>query len=65
MEARGPHVTIEFESGTVERIAGRLLDEHGTSVAFEGWLGLAAVLERVLAPAVGPDPGAKPDHVPD
>ena len=65
MEARGPQVTIEFEAGAAERIAGRLLDEHGTSVTFEGWLGLAAVLERVLAPTVGPDAVANPDQLPN
>ena len=56
MNAKGPRVTIEFETNTTERIAGRLLDEHGGSIRFNGWLGLASGLEQILAPAREPQP---------
>lgn len=54
MKPKGPWVTIEFEN-TTEAIAGRLLDQHGTSVPFNGWLGLASALERILAPMQEPE----------
>lgn len=60
MEPKGPQVTIVFEPRDSDRIAGRLLDEQGEYVAFDGWIGLAAVLERVLdvaAPAGEKAPG--------
>jgi hypothetical protein len=57
MDPKGPRVTIEFETtATTDRIAGRLLDDHGASVPFDGWLGLAAGLERILAPTREPQP---------
>jgi hypothetical protein len=49
MNPKGPRVTIEFETNNTDRIAGRLLDDHGVSVSFDGWLGLASGLERILA----------------
>ena len=58
MEANGPRVTIEFDTNAAEQMAGRLLDQHGASVPFDGWLGLASVLERILAPARGPEAAA-------
>lgn len=48
MEARGPRVTIEFEGSDTERIAGLLVNDQGASVEFDGWLGLASGLERIL-----------------
>jgi hypothetical protein len=61
MEPRGPRVTIEFET-TTEAIAGRLLDDHGASVPFNGWLGLASALERTLAFAREAEPASADSH---
>jgi hypothetical protein len=58
MQPKGPRVTIEFDTSDAERIAGRLLDQYGASVPFDGWLGLASGLERILAPAREPEPPA-------
>jgi hypothetical protein len=55
MQPKGPRVTIEFDTNDTERIAGRLLDPNGASARFDGWLGLASGLERILAPAGGPE----------
>lgn len=51
MEAKGPHVTIEFETGLSERIAGLLVNDQGTRIRFDGWLGLASALEHILRAA--------------
>ena len=48
MEARGPKVTIEFDLGVSERIAGLLVNDQGKRIRFDGWLGLASALEQVL-----------------
>ena len=40
-------VTLDLEVGS-EPIAGRLSDDDGTTVAFVGWLELAAALERAI-----------------
>lgn len=55
MESKGPRVTIEFDTNDSERIAGRLHDQNGASVPFDGWLGLASGLERILAPPSQPE----------
>jgi len=50
-------VTLDLEVGA-EPIAGRLSDAGGTTIAFTGWLELAAALERALraqAPAAEGD----------
>jgi hypothetical protein len=48
MEAKGPHVTIEFDGSVTERIAGLLVNDQGARVRFDGWLGLASGLEQIL-----------------
>ncbi len=55
MQASGPRVTIEFEAGASEHMSGRLLGEDGTASPFDGWLGLAGILERLLVPADEPE----------
>lgn len=40
-------VTLDLEVGS-EPIAGRLSDDRGTTVAFAGWLELAAALENAI-----------------
>jgi hypothetical protein len=55
MDAKGPHVTIEFEGSAPERIAGLLVDDQGARVRFDGWLGLASGLERILGGSREPE----------
>jgi hypothetical protein len=40
-------LTIELE-GAGDQLVGRLTDEHGVTIRFRGWLGLASGLERLL-----------------
>lgn len=54
MEAKGPRVTIEFDRGVGEPIAGLLVNEQGTRTRFDGWLGLASALEQILRAASSP-----------
>ncbi|GAC1577033.1 MAG: hypothetical protein NVS3B18_10800 [Candidatus Dormibacteria bacterium] len=55
MEVEGRQVALKFEAKASQRMAERLLGDHGTAVLFESWLGLAAVLERGLARPGGPE----------
>jgi hypothetical protein len=34
--------------GTTDTLAGTITDEHGRTIRFDGWLGLARALERQL-----------------
>ena len=43
------HLSLELERDTDPPV-GSLSDEHGTSISFTGWLGLASALDRVLHP---------------
>ena len=66
MESRHGHrFTLELRPGPVpagggtDTLAGTITDEHGRTIRFDGWLGLARALEHQLtAPAdheQGPD----------
>jgi len=59
MEPNARRLTLEVEGGG-EVIAGRMIDETGASVAFQGWLGLASALEHLLTPS--PKPGRRPSE---
>jgi hypothetical protein len=64
MDATGPHVTIEFDGSVPERIAGLLVNDQGVRVRFDGWLGLASGLERILgASREAADPEAESHEV--
>lgn len=39
-------------------MAGRSVNEDGTAAPFDGWLGLAGILERLLTPADRPEAAA-------
>lgn len=39
--------------GSSNALAGTITDEHGRTIRFDGWLGLASALERQLADAAG------------
>jgi hypothetical protein len=47
-------VTLDLEVGA-EPITGRLSDDRGTTVAFAGWLELAAALENAIRERAGED----------
>ena len=62
MESEARRLTLEVEGGG-DVIAGRMIDETGGSVPFQGWLGLASALEHLLTPGLltpGPDPSRLP-----
>jgi hypothetical protein len=62
MESDSRRLTLEVEGGG-DVIAGRMIDEAGASVPFQGWLGLASALEHLLTP--GPlTPGSTPSRPP-
>jgi hypothetical protein len=42
-------LTIELQ-GAEDPLVGQLTDEHGNTVEFRGWLGLASGLEQLLGP---------------
>ena len=56
MEPRHGHrFTLELRpgrqpaAGSTHTLAGTITDEHGRTIRFDGWLGLASALERQLA----------------
>jgi hypothetical protein len=53
MESEARRLTLEVEGGDDgDVIAGRMIDETGASVPFQGWLGLASALEHLLTPGL-------------
>jgi hypothetical protein len=52
-------VSIELASGS-SPIEGHLTDETGSVVAFTGWVGLIAELDRALGGPAGPLTGDAP-----
>jgi hypothetical protein len=45
-------LTLELDT-TAEPLAGVILDQHGTSQPFSGWLGLASVIEIAIGQRSG------------
>jgi hypothetical protein len=64
VESDARRLTLEVEGGgNGDVIAGRMSDETGASVPFQGWLGLASALEHLLTPGLltpGPNPSQPP-----
>jgi hypothetical protein len=52
-------LSLEIEPDS-DPLVGALRDEHGESIAFSGWLGLANAIDRALRVAPAAADGAEP-----